>query len=31
MTIRPKGKQNVLEYAYDFVVGFTKEILGNIT
>ena len=26
MTIRPKGKQNVLEYAYDFVVGFTEGI-----
>ena len=31
MSIRPKGKQNVLEYAYDFVVGFTKGILVNIT
>ena len=25
MSIRPKGKQNVLEYAYDFVVGFAKR------
>ena len=29
MTIRPKGKQNVLEYAYDFVVGFTKGNIGE--
>ena len=29
MSIRPKGKQNVLEYAYDFVVGFTKENIGE--
>ena len=29
MSIRPKGKQNVLEYAYDFVVGFTKGNIGE--
>ena len=29
MSIRPKGKQNVLEYAYDFVVCFTKGNIGE--
>ena len=28
MTLRPTGKQNVLEYLFDFVVGFTKSNLG---
>ena len=27
MTLKPKGKQNVLEYLYDFVVGFTEPYL----
>ncbi|MBP2622614.1 F0F1 ATP synthase subunit A [Streptococcus oricebi] len=29
MTLRPKGKQNALEYLLDFVLGFTKENIGN--
>ena len=29
MTLRPKGKQNVLEYLYDFVVGFTEPNVGS--
>ena len=29
MSIRPKGKQNLLEYVYDFVIGFTKENIGE--
>ena len=29
MTLRPKGKQNALEYLYDFVLGFTKGNIGN--
>ena len=28
MTLRPTGKQNALEYLFDFVVGFTKSNLG---
>ena len=29
MTVKPKGKQNVLEYLYDFVVGFTEPNVGS--
>lgn len=29
MTLKPKGKQNVLEYLYDFVIGFTEPNLGS--
>ena len=29
MTLKPKGKQNVLEYLYDFVVGFTEPNVGS--
>lgn len=29
MTIKPKGKQNVLEYLYDFVFGVAKGSLGE--
>ncbi|MGT2749691.1 F0F1 ATP synthase subunit A [Streptococcus orisasini] len=29
MTLKPKGKQNVLEYLYDFVTGIAKENLGE--
>ena len=29
MTLRPKGKQNVLEYLYDFVIGFTEPNIGK--
>ena len=29
MTVKPKGKQSVLEYLYDFVVGFTEPNVGS--
>ena len=29
MTLRPKGKQNVLEWVYDFVYGLIKDNLGE--
>ena len=29
MTLKPSGKQNVLEYLYDFVIGFTKGNIGD--
>ncbi|CKG54283.1 ATP synthase F0 subunit A [Streptococcus pneumoniae] len=29
MTLKPKGKQNVLEYVYDFVIGFTEPNIGS--
>ena len=29
MSIRPQGKQNLLEYVYDFVIGFTKDNIGE--
>ena len=29
MTLKPKGKQNVLEYIHDFVVGFTEPNVGS--
>lgn len=29
MTLKPSGKQNALEYLYDFVVGFTKGNVGS--
>ena len=29
MTVKPQGKQNVLEYLYDFVVGFTEPNVGS--
>ena len=29
MTLKPKGKQNVLEYFYDFVIGFTEPNIGK--
>ncbi|KXU15192.1 ATP synthase A chain [Streptococcus oralis] len=29
MTLKPKGKQNVLEYLYDFVIGFTEPNIGS--
>lgn len=29
MTLKPKGKQNVLEYVYDFVIGFTEPNIGK--
>ena len=29
MTLKPKGKQNVLEYLYDFVIGFTEPNIGK--
>lgn len=31
MTLKPKGKQNVLEYFYDFVIGFTEPNLAADT
>lgn len=30
MSLRPKGKQNVLEYVYDFVTGIAKSNLGEV-
>ncbi len=29
MTLKPTGKQNVLEYLHDFVVGFTEPNIGS--
>ena len=29
MTLKPKGKQNVLEYIHDFVVGLTEPNVGS--
>ena len=29
MTVKPQGKQNVLEFLYDFVVGFTEPNVGS--
>ena len=29
MTVKPQGKQNVLEYLYDFEVGFTEPNVGS--
>jgi len=29
MALKPKGKQNVLEYFYDFVIGFTEPNIGK--
>ena len=29
MTIKPSGKQNALEYLYDFVIDFTKGNIGS--
>ena len=29
MTLKPSGKQNVLEYLYDFVIVFTKGNIGD--
>ncbi|VTT03361.1 F0F1 ATP synthase subunit A [Streptococcus gordonii] len=29
MTLKPSGKQNALEYLYDFVIDFTKGNIGN--
>ncbi len=29
MTLRPKGKQNILEWVYDFVYGLIKDNLGE--
>ena len=29
MTVKPSGKQNALEYVYDFVMGFTRENIGE--
>ena len=29
MTLKPKGKQNILEYVYDFVIGFTEPNIGS--
>ena len=29
LSLKPKGKQNVLEYLYDFVVGFTEPNVGS--
>ena len=29
MTLKPSGKQNALEYLYDFVMDFTKGNIGN--
>lgn len=29
MTVRPKGKQNMLEYVYDFVIDLTQDNIGT--
>ena len=29
MTLKPSGKQNALEYLYDFVIDFTKGNIGS--
>lgn len=31
MTLKPKGKQNVIEFIFDFVTGFIKPNLGEYT